>query len=66
MEPVSLYNKDINDCIEIKQDTIDIKDPEWESLRCELTFYNFANFSKKSEEEQLKVENKMMKWIKKN
>lgn len=58
--------KDIDDCVDISQDTIDITEGEWQNKKCELTFYNFALYSGKSEKEQLKIEEKMHKWIKKN
>ena len=59
--------KDIENCVDIKQDTIDILEPDWQNKRCELTFYNFAGYNDgKSEKEQQKIEEKMHKWIKKN
>ncbi len=50
----------------INQDTIDITEGDWQNKKCELTFYNFAHYSEKSEKEQLKIEEKMHKWINKN
>ena len=52
--------------MDISQDTIDITEGDWQNKKCELTFYNFAGYTGKTEKEQLKIEEKMHKWIKKN
>ena len=52
--------------MDISQDTIDITEGDWQNKKCELTFYNFALYTEKTEKEQLKIEEKMHKWIKKN
>ncbi len=66
LEPISLLYKDIDSCVDIKQDTIDINEPEWQNKKCELTFINFAHYKEKNEKDRLKIMDKMRKWIMKN
>lgn len=65
-EPISLLYKEIDSCVDIKQDTIDITEAEWQNKKCELTFFNFAHYKEKSEKDKQKIEDKMYKWIQKN
>ncbi len=66
LQPISLLYKDIDSCVDIKQDTIDITEADWQNKKCELTFFNFANYKEKCEKDKQKVEDKMYKWIKRN
>lgn len=44
---VNLYNKNINDCVNITKNDIQILDPELDQPRS-MTFFNFADFKSKS------------------
>lgn len=66
LEPISLLYKEIDNCVDIRQDTIDITEPDWLNKKCRLTFFNFAQYNQKSEKDKEKVEEKMYKWIQRN
>lgn len=50
MKPISLYKKDIHECIEVLADVIEIKDEEWKiNSECQMVHKNFGGFSSASE-----------------
>ena len=66
LEPINLYKKNIEESIEITQDSIEIVDTEWDHRECELTFRNFGNFHSQKEDDREKLMKKMKRWLSKN
>lgn len=62
LEPVSLFKKRVEECVDIGQDAIEFSDEGWETKRCEMTFKNFGNYKALGGEEREKMERKMKKW----
>lgn len=66
LEPINLYKKNIEEGIEITQDSIEIIESEWDHRECELTFKNFGNYRNQKKEDCEKLIRKMKKWLSKN
>lgn len=43
--PINLFRKNILECVVISPNAIDIKDKEWDEIKCELFFYNFGGYA---------------------
>lgn len=59
LEPINLYKKIIAECIQIKKNEIEIKDPEWVNKKCEVTLFDFGEYAGLSEKvkKMIKEEN---------
>ena len=46
MEPINLFKANIESCVRINKECIEIINPEWKQKECEITYFDFGEFSK--------------------